>query len=122
MRLLLERGPHGEADGSLAVRLVVLNDSTETARVDRRLLIGPNPVTGRLIPVAREPAFEEEADNFVVLNAWCLYGRERRFGLPAGPATFHGYLLNRPQDRLLPQGPVDASAAALVAEPLVLEG
>jgi hypothetical protein len=120
VRLFLERGQE-PGDGSLAVRLVVLNDTSEPARFDRRLLIGPNPVGARMMPKSREPGFEEEADNFVVLNPWCLYGRERRFGLAGGPLTFHGYLLGRPESRLLPQGPADPAAAALVAEPLMVE-
>lgn len=99
----------------------MVNDSAEPERFDRRLLIGPNPVGARMMPVSREPGFEDEADNFVVLNPGCLYGRERRFGVPGDSVTFHGYLLARADDRLLPQGPADASAAALVADPLALE-
>jgi hypothetical protein len=108
----------------VAVRLLVLNDGYERVTVDRRLLVGPNlgPGPGRMPPpVQVEPPFDEEERNQILLNPWCLYGRQREFpNLPAGEVTFYGYLLRRPVEALLPRGPADAEALLVEAEPLVL--
>jgi hypothetical protein len=109
----------------ITVRLVVLNDGSDTAAVDRRLLVGPNPVpehsTGAPLPVALEPVFPEEEQNRVLLNPGCLYGRQRSFGnLPAGRVTVYGYLLRRASGSRPPQGPAEADALLGAAEPLVL--
>ena len=126
MKLTLEVAKRDWRVGEgITVRLVVLNDSHETAAVDRRLLVGPNPVpehsTGAPLPVALEPAFPEEAQNRVLLNPWCIYGRERSFGnLPAGRVTVYGYLLRRASASRPPEGPAEADALQAAAEPLVL--
>jgi hypothetical protein len=111
------------ADETVVVRLLALNESYEPASIDRRLLVGPNLVYGvrRMPPpIHVEPALATEAENRIVLNPWCVYGRQRSFGpLPAGTVTVHGYVLRRPEDALLPAGPVDR--AALLAEAVPLE-
>lgn len=126
MRLSLESDKQvwhtGEA---VTVRLLVLNDSYEVATLDRRLLVGPHPSPGGPIRsffgVSLEPAFPKEEQNFVLLNPWCFYGRQRMFeNLSEGQLTIYGYLLNKPVDSLLPEGPVDADALLAAAEPLVL--
>lgn len=108
----------------VAVQLLAINDSYEVVALDRRLLVGPNPVPAKLsgipFPVSLEPALAREEQNMVMLNPWCFYGRERSWKLPAGRSTFYGYLLRRPVDVLLPEGPKDPDALALAAEPLVL--
>lgn len=109
----------------VTVRLLALNDGYESAALDRRLLVGPNPIPesprGLPLPVSVEPAFAEEDQNVVMLNPWCIYGRERTFpNLPAGQVTFHAYLLQRPADGLPPQGPTDPEATAAAADPLTL--
>jgi hypothetical protein len=87
------------------VRLIVLNDGYEPVRIDRRLLLGPQPEVADPPLLSSEPSLPEETDNLVLLNPWGLYGRERRFQYDSGAVTFHGYLLSRPTDRLLPTGP-----------------
>jgi hypothetical protein len=119
VQLSLERVDRG-GSGTITIRLLALNDTAEEVWIDRRLLVGPNALSDRLIPVSREPAAGDDEDNEVLLNPGGLFGRERTFA--DAPAIFHGYLLVRPENRLLPQGPVDATALALAAEPLVLDG
>ena len=119
MLLSLERVGRGEG-GTVTVRLLALNDTAEEVWIDRRLLVGPNVLTDRLVPVSREPAAGDDEDNEVLLNPGGLFGRDREFFLPPGGATFHGYLLAHPENRLLPQGPVDPTALALAAEPLTI--
>lgn len=110
--------------GEVVVRLLVLNDGFEPVTLDRRLLVGPNPVpaqpTGLPLPLSMEPPADEEPGNLVVLNPWCLYGRQRTFDVALGPTTFHAYLLHEAEDRLRPEAPVRAEAAAVVAEPLAV--
>ena len=126
MRLVLEAAKQAWSPGEeIVARLVVVNDSHEAIAIDRRLLVGPNvspeQPTGAPLPIAVEPAFEDERANEVVLGAGCLYGRERRYsGLPRGRVVVFGYLLGRATDRLLPEGPADEGAVRQVAEPLVL--
>jgi hypothetical protein len=112
----------GEA---VTVRLVALNNSCEVATLDRRLLVGPNPLPGspvRSFPeVSLEPAFSNENGNFVLLNPRCFYGRQRTFeNVAAGQLTLYGYLLNKPVDALLPKGPADPDALDSAADSLVL--
>ena len=113
------------AGEDVTVRLLALNDAFEPAALDRRLLVGPNPVPesprGLPLPVSTEPALDEENQNVVMLNPWCIYGRERTFpNLPAGQVTFYAYLLQRPADGMPPQGPIDPEELAAVADPLTL--
>lgn len=109
----------------VSIRIVALNDSYETAVVDRRLLVGPNVApeleSGIPYPIAVEPAFEEQALNEVVLNPGCLYGRERTYdNLLPGRVVVYGYLLSEPSGRLLPHAPAEEGVLAESAEPLVL--
>jgi hypothetical protein len=125
MKLLLRAEKRTWSTGDeVAVQLVAINDSYEAVALDKRLLVGPNPVPARLegipFPVSLEPAFPKEEQNVVMLNPWCFYGRERSWKLPAGRTTFHAYLLRRPVDGLPPEGPKDPEALAVAAEPLVL--
>ena len=120
MKLELEcRGP--EADGSVAVRLLVLNDSYEPVEVDRRLLLGPHPSVSDPPLLSTEHATDDESKEIVLLNPWGLYGRERRFQYDAGSVTFHGYLLRQPADGLLPTGPADATLLLVAAPPLAVD-
>jgi hypothetical protein len=107
-------GPN--ADGEVSIRLLVLNNDYEPLVVDRNLLYGPHPETGDPLLLASEP----HSDEPVVLNPWCLYGRERHFQYPAGVVTFHGYLLRSRTDRLLPAGPGDPEALLAAAPRLVV--
>ena len=108
----------------VTVQLLAINDSYEVVALDRRLLVGPNPVpaefSGIPFPVSLEPALAREEQNMVMLNPWCFYGRERSWKLPTGRSTIYGYLLRRPVDALLPHGPKDTEALAFAGEPLVL--
>jgi len=107
--------------GGLSIRVIAVNDSYEPIRLDRRLLVGPNPVTDRIMPLAMEEAAEVEEDNFVELHPWCLYGRERRCPAPKDrPFSYHAYLLIHPARPLRADGPADPTALAVAAE-LVLE-
>ncbi|RLC93927.1 MAG: hypothetical protein DRI40_08130 [Chloroflexi bacterium] len=112
------------AGEEVAVQLIAINDSYEAVALDRRLLVGPNPVPAKLegipFPVSVEPAFSREEQNVVMLNPWCFYGRERFWKFPAGRVTFYGYLLRRPVEGMPPEGPKDYEALAVAAEPLVL--
>jgi len=110
---------------SVAVRVLVLNDSHEPVTIDRRLLVGPNPVpdagAGSALPVSVEPAFPEDERNLVYLNPWCFYGRERSWGhLPPGRVMVYAYLLQRPARSLPPQGPGEPDALLAAASPLTL--
>jgi len=125
MKLLLRaQRRRWSTDEEVVVQLLAINDSYEAVNLDKRLLVGPNPVPARSsgipFPVSLEPTFATEEQNVVVLNPWCFYGRERSWKLPAGRSTFYGYLLHRPVDALLPDGPGDRKALALEAEPLEL--
>ncbi len=106
------------------VQVVVVNDSYEAVGLDRRLLVGPNPMPdkspGIPMPISVEPAFPKEEQNMIMLNPFCFYGRERSWSFHAGQVTFYGYLLSRAVDQLALEGPKDAEALALAAEPLVL--
>ena len=107
MKLALEAAGEWRAGEAVTVRLVVFNDAYEPVAFDRRLLVGPN-FPG--LPPAMEPGFAEEHANHVILNPFCLYGRERSLEeAAAGEVAVEGYLL--------------ASAGgevALRAEPLTL--
>ena len=74
MKLHLGRVAESEEPGQVVVRLLLLNDSFEPVTVDRRLLVGPNPVpsvsTGLPLPISMEPPAEVVAGNLVVLNPW----------------------------------------------------
>ncbi|TCO54087.1 hypothetical protein [Actinocrispum wychmicini] len=119
MKLTLEQVPTDDGD-KVVVRLVLLNDTYDTVMLDRSLLIGPNPVaahpTGLPLPISLEPPL---SDNTVVLNPWCLYGRQRTFDA-AGEMTFHAYLLREHTDQLRPDGPVDAALVDIVTVPLTI--
>jgi hypothetical protein len=111
---------------TVKVRVLVINDSYETVAVDRRLLIGPNPVSeagdGIPHPVSREPAFASDQENLVLLNPWGVFGRERSFGnLPQGVTQFHAYLLSSLTDALLPERPAEPGMAQLTATPIPVE-
>lgn len=113
--------PEPDPDGSVRVRLLVVNASDEVARVDRRLLWGPHPESGSPGMLAGEPSTDRRADEVVLLNPWGIFGRERRYQYPPGQSvTFHGYLLVRPSATLLPQGPGDEDTLAAAAPPLVV--
>ena len=124
MKLHLGRVAESEEPGQVVVRLLLLNDSFEPVTLDRRLLIGPNPVpsvpTGLPLPISMEPPADDEAGNLVVLNPWCLYGRERTFDAALGELTFHGYLLRQAEDELRATGPVRADAVEISADPLTV--
>jgi len=126
MQLTLESDKQvWRAGEAIIVRLRVLNNSYDVATLDRRLLVGPNPSPAGPLKgfygVSLEPSFTDEERNSVLLNPWCFYGRQRNFeNLAEGQHTFYGYLLNRPVDSLLPEGPADADALFAAAEPLVL--
>jgi len=126
MQLRLEADRHEVSAGeSLAVRVVVLNDSYEPITVDRRLLVGPNPVPeqpgGTPLPVSLEPAFPDDERNLVSLSPWCLYGRERSWShFSPGRVTVHAYLLRWPATSLLADRPGDPDALLLAAPPLSL--
>lgn len=120
LRLLLA-ADEPSADGSVDVRLTVLNQSTEPVMLDRRLLFGPHPGSGELVLLASEPATRKRADNVVLLNPSCFYGRQRRYQYDSGEITFHGYLLRDRTDVLLPTGPGDPAALLTAAPPLVID-
>lgn len=110
---------------TVTVRLLVLNNGFDSAPLDRRLLVGPNPVperpAGAPFPVSVEPAMPAEEQNVIMLNPWCLYGRQRTFdNFPPGRVTFHGYLLRHASKSLLPEKPGEPEALLLSAEPLVV--
>ena len=109
----------------IRVRILLLNDSTDVIDIDRRLLIGPNPVperlTGMPMPVSVEPSLSDEQNHFITLNPWCFYGRERSFDhLPVGALAVHGYVLEEHTHACTPKGPADASLLLGAAEPLTL--
>jgi hypothetical protein len=114
------------AGDTVTVRLVVFNDGYEPVAFDRRRLVGPNFGAGGgagplPMPMAVEPGFEEEAANHVVLNPFCLYGRERSAeSVPAGEITAEGFLLAKPLEALGDEGVAAPDAVALRAEPLTL--
>jgi hypothetical protein len=126
MQLMLEADKQELSSGEpVAVRVIVLNDSYEPVAVDRRLLVGPNPVpeprAGSPLPVSLEPAFPDEERNLIYLNPWCFYGRERSWKfLPPGRVTVHAYLLRRPVRSLLAEGPGEPDALLVGAPPLAL--
>jgi hypothetical protein len=125
MKLILQADRQTWRPGEeISVRLLAINDDYEPAAIDRRLLIGPNlaPVAGRRPrPINVEPAAETEAGNTVTLTPWAIYGRERTFSIDTpGKVEFHGYLLSRPEESLMPTGPSNPSGQWLAAEPLVL--
>ena len=126
MELCLEmKKDKSETAGIVTVNLLVLNNSYEPVTIDRRLLVGPNPVlehaSGIPFPVSVEPSLTREEENMVTLNPWCIYGRQRTFdSLPQGRATFYGYLLRYPLDALLPERPGEPEALLISAEPLIV--
>lgn len=109
-----------QADGEVTVRLIVLNDSYEPVAIDRRLLFGPHPAVSDPPLLSSEPSSTDPAHDRIVLNPWGLYGRERHFQYASGAVTFHGYLLRRATERLLPAGPGDGGALLADAPPLVV--
>jgi len=127
MELLLESEKkvwkHGE---KVIVRLVALNNAYEAVTLERKQLIGPNPVpseaTGTPMPVSVEPAFSKNTQNEIKLNPFCFYGRQRTYeGLSAGKTTFYAYYLKRPSASLLPQRPGKPEDLEVSAKPLVIE-
>jgi hypothetical protein len=106
-------------DGSVTIRLLVVNRGYDQVRVDRRLLWGPHPAAGDPVLLTAEPSTDNHSDETVLLNPDGIFGRQRRFRYDAGTAiTFHGYLLTRETDILLPAGPEDRNSLAAEAEPL----
>ncbi len=120
LRLLLECD-HPDAQGSVDVHLTVLNPSAEPVVIDRRLLYGPHPGAGELVLLASEPAAPKKSQNLILLNPSCFYGRARRYQYGGGEVTFHGYLLRKQADGLLPSGPTDSSALLAAAPPLTVD-
>lgn len=122
MPLRLElSAPEPDPDGSVQVRLLVVNASDEVVRVDRRMLWGPHPESGSPGMLAGEPSTDRRADEVVLLNPWGIFGRERRYQYEPGQSvTFHGYLLARPSETLLAKGPGDEDALAAAAPPLTV--
>lgn len=113
--------PEPDPDGSVHVRLLVVNTSEDVVRIDRRLLWGPHPESGSPAMLAGEPSTDHRADEVVLLNPWGIFGRERRYQYKPGQSvTFHGYLLTRPSATLHPQGPGDPATLAAAAPPLVV--
>ena len=122
--LEIEKETFGAAE-KVSVSVLVLNDSYEPVAIDRRLLVGPNPVPERSagipFPVSVEPALPREEQNLITLNPFCFYGRQRLFdGFPPGRVTFYGYLLRHPSEVLLPEKPGEPEALFLSAGPLVV--
>ena len=105
----------------VVVRLVAFNDSSKPAEFDRRGLTGPNgvPETQEPWPVSLEPAAKDAAKNAVLLSAFCLYGRERRFTI-SEPTTFHAYLASPAGGGLLSTGPANSKQLVAAAPPLKL--
>jgi hypothetical protein len=108
----------------LWVRLLILNDGYTPIVIDRALLVGPNLVVERSVgmplPISLEPSAAEGTQSQLILNPWCFYGRQRTFDSAAGRVTFHGYLLKKLVESLLPEGPSDPNALLIAAEPLVV--
>jgi hypothetical protein len=119
MRLVLEAPrTNWRAGETVTARLVVFNDAYEPIAFDRRLLVGPS-FPG--LPAAVEPGFAEEHANEVILNPFCLYGRERTLEeASAGEIAVQGFLLARPLQELGPEGLAEEGAIADRAEPLRL--
>jgi hypothetical protein len=109
-----------DANGYVNVRLTVFNASLEPVVLDRRLLYGPHPGRGDMVLLASEPKPPKPSQNFVLLNPLCFYGRQRRYQYPGGEMTFHGYLVTKRTDGLLPTGPSDRRKLAAAAEPLLV--
>ncbi|HEX3044925.1 MAG TPA: hypothetical protein VHY08_09220 [Bacillota bacterium] len=108
---------------TITVSLLALNNSYEPVALDRRLLVGPNPIpeclVGAPFPVSVEPAFHQEEQNLIMLNPWCFYGRRRTFdSFPPGRVTFYSYLLRHASELLLPEKPGESEALFVSAEPL----
>jgi hypothetical protein len=126
MKLLLEvEKDKFSAGETVIVRFLVLNNGYEPAVLDRRLLVGPNPVlersAGAPIPISVEPSLPREEQNLITLNPWCFYGRQRTFdNFPPGQVIFHGYLLRQSSDLLLSERPAEPDALLVSAEPLVV--
>lgn len=110
----------------ITVRLLAINDSYVPVLLDRRMLIGPTPMLraqrGMPYPIVIEPAAMDPDRNTLLLNPFCLYGRERvHEGLPAGPVEFRAYLTRRLVDNLSPERPLDPGDLEVEATPLTIE-
>jgi hypothetical protein len=116
VRLELTAGAPDEA-GGVEVTLLVVNDSTDDAQVDRSLLFGPHPAVMDPPLLAAEPSRRKGAQR-VDLAPGGIIGRRRHYVYESGTVTFHGYLLREPADRLLPDGPGDDGARWAAASPL----
>ena len=79
LRLLLA-ADDPSADGSVDVQLTVLNDSTEPVMLDRRLLYGPHPGSGELVPACAQHGVLDPAENEALKVLLPLAGDPR----PAG--------------------------------------
>lgn len=120
--LTVEKDKFGSTE-TITVRLLGLNNSYEPLALDRRLLVGPNPIPerplGAPLPVSVEAALPQEEQNLIILNPWCFYGRQRTFeSFEPGQVTFHGYLLRQFTESLLPERPGEPEALLVSAEPL----
>jgi hypothetical protein len=111
----------GRKGNDVVLRLVAFNDSSKPAALDRRLLVGPNGVVDgeEPLPVSLEPPAKDKEQNFVLLNPFCLYGRERTFTVTK-TMTFHAYLVAKAGGGLLPDNPADKKLLVTAAEPLRL--
>ena len=109
-----------DAEGRVDVRLTVFNTSTEPVLLDRRLLYGPHPGHGDMVLLASEPTAPKPSQHFILLNPHCYYGRQRRYQYPSGEMTFHGYLVTKRTDGLLPTGPADPKRLAAGGKPLIV--
>jgi hypothetical protein len=106
------------------VRLLATHDGHDLAWLDRRLLVGPNPVLAAktaAFPVSVDPPLPDDRWSTVLLTPSCCYGRERvfRFDQP-GQVAFHAYLIAERSDRLLSERPADGDPVAS-APPLIVE-
>jgi hypothetical protein len=123
VRLLAQKATW-QRDEPVVVWVVALNDTYQDATLDRRLLVGPTPIlaeASRPLPVSLESPTAREEDNCLLLQPFCLYGRQREFGgLPPGQLTFHAYLLDEPVSGAPPVRAQDVQAAHSAAEPLEL--
>ena len=125
MRLVLEASAGRPRRGErFTVRLLAIHDGPELAWLDRRLLVGPNPVLAArtaAIPVSIDSPLPDDRWSTVLLTPSCCYGRERVFQFDQpGQVAFHAYLLVERSDRLLPERPADVDPVA-IASPLVVD-
>jgi hypothetical protein len=105
----------------VVLRLMAFNDTAKPVELDRRCLVGPNGVVAgeEPWPISLEPPAKDRQQNIVLLNPFCLYGRERTFTVTR-PTTFYAYMVSRHGEGLLPDGPAEKKQLVAAAEPLEL--